>query len=188
MSVITKYLRFLSTDVRRGWIMCNLIFAAGPVAVALSWGGLDYYPTILSYCYALLVVGSYLFYRNLKSHKEEENEGNEHTTIIKNIDTIFWTSLVAAIVLLYLLSQYSSGAVIDKAIHFHASITAIVSLIVIVISFVMAYKLNLPMIYREELADGKAKRPYEDAEDAAKSVKDTKETIEKVAEEADNGN
>jgi hypothetical protein len=131
--------KFISTDVRRGWVLCNIVLAAGPIAVTILSGSPDIFPATLTYCYALLVVGAYLFYRYFKSRD-----------ITGQSDTMFWTSIVVAVAILLLLMGYNSNPSIVEKVNSHLATTIIVSLIIIVGAFYLAYKLNFPIISEEE--------------------------------------
>jgi len=131
--------KFLSTDVRRGWVLCNIVLAAGPIAATILSGDTHIFSATLTYCYALLVVGAYLFYRYFKSRD-----------ITGQSDTMFWTSIVVAVAILLLLMGYNSNPSIVEKVNSHLATTIIVSLIIIVGAFYLAYKLNFPIISEEE--------------------------------------
>lgn len=153
-------LRFFSTDVRRGWVLCNIVFAALPVAVVLLSGGADIYASVLSYCYAFLVVGTYLYYRYIKAHDSSEKS-----------DTIFWSSVVVIVLVLLLLQGYNSNPLVVKIVNYHISTTIFISLATIVVVFYLAFKLNLPMITIEEAKDEKARIREERRREKAQSAK-----------------
>lgn len=150
-------LKFLSTDVRRGWVLCNIVLAAGPIAATILAGSANAFPATLTYCYALLVVGAYLFYRYVRSHD-----------ITEQGDTMFWFSIVFAVAILIILMGYYSNPSIVEIVNSQMATTIILSLVVIVIAFFLAYKLNWPIISAEEAklekAEKEAKEQYDEAE------------------------
>ena len=150
-------LKFVSTDVRRGWVLCNIVLAAGPIAVTILSGSPNIFPATLTYCYALLLVGAYLFYRYVRSHD-----------ITEQGDTTFWVSIVFAGSFLIILMGYYSNPSIVEIVNSHWATTISLSSVIIVAAFVLAYKLNWPIISAEEAklvkAEKEAKERYAEAE------------------------
>ena len=153
-------LEFISTDVRRGWVLCNIVLAAGPIAVTILSGSPDIFPATLTYCYALLVVGAYLFYRYFRGRG-----------ITEQSDTMFWFSIVFAMVILLILMGYNSNSRIVEIVNGHLATTIILPLIIIVGAFVCAYKLNWPIISGEEAKLEEAKKAVDKQVDEAKATR-----------------
>lgn len=144
-------LGFLSTDVRRGWVLCNIVLAAGPIAVAVFAGSAHIFPATLTYSYALLVVGSYLFYRYFRSRD-----------ITEQSDTIFWSSIIYAVAILLILMSYSLNSRVLEIVNVHLAATIALSLVIIGVAFPLAYKLNWPIINEEEAKLEKARKEAEE--------------------------
>lgn len=154
-------LRFISTDVRRGWVICNIFFAALPIAIVSLSGGADIYVSVLSYCYAFLVVGTYLYYRYIKTHGSADKS-----------DTIFWSSVFVIILILLLLQGYNSNPLIARVVTYHVSTIVLISLATITVAFYLAFRLNLPMISIEEAKDEKARKREEQKREKAQRAKE----------------
>ena len=145
--------KLFSTDVRRGWILSNIVFAGIPLAfAALSDNRRDTFGDILTYCYALLVVGNYLYYRGIKSRKTQEE-----TLEFENSDTIIWSSLVFTAIFIGLLAEYNSNISVFHFFNCHFWITLPMVIVNLTISLVLTYNLNWPMISKEEAQDRAAK-------------------------------
>jgi len=123
-----EMVKFLSTDVRRGWVLCNICLAAGPILVTLLSASTDVYPVILSYCYALLVVGAYLSYRFARNRD----------TFVSG-DTWFWSSIFVAVVILIFLGAYNSNPDIIKIVNIHWTVITILSSGTLILAFFLAY-------------------------------------------------
>lgn len=183
LTKVMQKLRFISTDIRRGWIICNIIFAAIPLAVAILANTADVYAAVLTYCYALLVVGEYLFYRYIKIHK-----GTEVIANLENSDTIFWSSLLFIGGLIFLIAEYNSNPKVSQFINDPTWVKVVLSIVTIVISFYLAYKLNWPMISKEEADERQVMQNYKDATVAKQDAQNMRPAIEEeLREESDEG-
>ena len=177
---IKRTFKFLSTDVRRGWVLCNIVLAAGPIAVTILSGSPNIFPATLTYCYALLVVGAYLFYRYFRSRD-----------ITEQSDTMFWFSIVFAVAILMILMSYNLNSRVVEIVNSHLATTITLSLVIIGMAFFLAYKLNWPIISEEEAKLEKARKEaeenYDEAEAARLGAQKAGETIKsEMGEENEN--
>lgn len=161
------------SDVGRGWIISSIIMAAFPILIKLIWARSDIYEAVLSYSYAVLIVSAYLYYMHTKIY------GNQK-------DTLFFGSVTVAIIFIILLIANSTDTPINKFVNIHGLITATVSIITIILTFCLAYKLNVPIISLQESELKKVKKKFEDADKVERRVRNSRKLVEKAAEEEGN--
>ena len=125
-----------SLDLKIGWCVWNIALLV-PVLIPLFVGrGLPIsMPGFLSYCYALVAVGYYLFDQHLKIATQDIS----YTSTKKSL------SILAMIIIIVLYALYDP---VQSSIS--TVILAIVSTIIFLIAFLLAYYLSVPLLKRQE--------------------------------------
>ncbi len=159
-----------------GWGAWNFGAPLIPVIVLIPMASSEViFSSMLTYCYALLVLGTYLFDQHSKLRFGAGR------------DSLFYVSLVAVLILLALLILYNSTDIVKKIANFNIFLSF---LVVIILVLPLGYKLNKPLLDKQAMEEAYLKLKLEEskkkAKSAGKSGKNMKNAVKLITEEFDN--
>lgn len=162
-----------SLDLRIAWSIWNIAILI-PVLIPLFCGSgiYNFVPSLLAYCYAILAVGYYLFDRHQK-------------VTIKKINYPATKKSLSILAILGILTIYILFNLVETSLS--TIILASVSPIILLISLVLAYFLNKPLLERQEVEEEQIEsdlqRMAESRQEASDSAKkDAKYVVERELE------
>jgi len=159
-----------SLDLRIAWSIWNIAILI-PVLIPLFCGSgiYNFVPSLLAYCYAILAVGYYLFDRHQK-------------VTIKKINYPATKKSLSILAILGILTIYILFNLVETSLS--TIILASVSPIILLISLVLAYFLNTPLLKRQEEEEEKRDADLKEMERNQQETRDSaRREVEAVVKE-----
>ncbi len=159
-----------------GWVAWNFGAPLIPVIVLIPLASSEViFSSVLTYCYALLVLGTYLFDQYSKLRFKAGR------------DSLFYISLFAVLILLALLILYNSTDIVKNIANFNVFLSF---LVVIILVLPLAYKLNMPFLDKQAMEEENMRLKLDEnrkkAKSAGKSGKNMKNAVKLITEEFNN--
>lgn len=174
MSTIADKLSFFKNDLRRGWLLWNILMPLFPVLISITFATTDVvYSGFLSYCYALLAISWYLFYQHLKKTTMEGIKSGR--------DTRHFLPLIFMFVLLIMLLLYNYNQDISEFLNRSIYLSMLVTGLIIL---PQVYFVNIPMLERQEAEEEEREKALKERMEKQQETRDsTRKDAQAIVEE-----